>query len=47
MKDLLIYQKGLNQETDRDFKNKEKYGYIYYGQKSFFSRKGLKWYYCP
>ena len=47
MKELLIYQKGLNQETDRDFKNKEKYGYIYYGQKSFFSRKGLKWYYCP
>ncbi|MBR2701790.1 MAG: hypothetical protein IKE77_06890 [Erysipelotrichaceae bacterium] len=47
MKDMMLYQKGKDPEIDSDFRKKNKYGYIYYGENSFFTRKGLKWYYCP
>ena len=47
MKDMMPYQKGKDPGIDDDFRKKEKYGYIYYGENSFFTRKGLKWYYFP
>ena len=46
MQDLIVYRKNISAETDRDFRQKTRYGNVWYSGNSFFIRKGLKWYYC-
>lgn len=47
MKDLLRYIKGENKNRDEDFKNKKKYGNVYFYHQNIYVKKGLTWYYFP
>ncbi|MCF0110257.1 MAG: hypothetical protein HUJ58_00010, partial [Erysipelotrichaceae bacterium] len=46
MIDLIPYKKGNNTEADTDFKEKKKYGEVYYAGNHVFVRKGLGWLYA-
>lgn len=47
MEELIQYIKGKDEQADRDFKNKKKYGNVYYYGNNLFVKKGLKWFYFP
>lgn len=47
MKEMILYEKGKDAELDLDFKSKKRFGEIYYFNKALYTKKGLKWFYCP
>ncbi len=47
MEDLIQYLKGNDNELDKDFLDKKKFGDVYFCARYLYSKKGMKWFYYP